>query len=125
MGNGNGQVPLSVISFTLIQHSKVIWAGPVRSHLSTVVLISAMHPVYLQTLGSFGLEPLKQDANKKVESRKYVSWFQTQGAKALNHTSEDADSQWAQCRFVVARSEDKCSIGSWVFARSPLCVCVP
>jgi hypothetical protein len=55
-----------------------------------------------------------------VESRKYISWFQTQGAKALNHTSEDADSQWTHCRFVVARSEDKCFIGSWIFARSPL-----
>ena len=76
--------------------------------------------VYLQRLGSFGLEPLKRGASRKAESRKYIPWSSTQGAKALNYTSEDVDSQWTPCRFAIARSGDKCSIGSWVFAGSPL-----
>lgn len=71
--------------------------------------------IYLQHLGTFRLEPLK-----RAESRKYISWSQTQGAKALNCTSEEADSQWTPCQSVIARSEDKCSKGSWIFARSPL-----
>ncbi|KAF8953953.1 hypothetical protein BDZ97DRAFT_1766967, partial [Flammula alnicola] len=70
--------------------------------------------------GSFRLEPLKRGASQKVESRKYIPWFLTQGAKTLNYTSEDANSQWTLCRFTVARSEDKCFVGSWIFARSPL-----
>jgi hypothetical protein len=76
----------------------------------------------MMRLGSFRLEPLKRGADHKVENRTYVRWSFTQGAKALNHTLEDADSQWMQCRFAVARSEDKCFTGSWIFARSPLCV---
>ena len=76
--------------------------------------------VYLQCLGSFGLEPLKRGASQKAESRKYIPWSLTQGAKAINYTSEDVDSQWTPCRFAIARSGDKCFIGSWVFAGSPL-----
>lgn len=71
-------------------------------------------------LGSFKLEPLKRGANQKVESRTYIPWSSTQGASALNCTSEDAASQWAHCRFSIAHSEDKCFTGSWIFARSPL-----
>ncbi|KAJ3517709.1 hypothetical protein NLJ89_g342 [Agrocybe chaxingu] len=70
--------------------------------------------------GSFRLEPLKRGTSQKAESRKYIPWFQTQGAKALNCVSEDADSQWTPCRFAIARSEDKCVVGSWIFAKSPL-----
>lgn len=71
-------------------------------------------------LGSFKLEPLKRGANHKVETRIYVAWSVTRGAKALNCTSESADSQWMHCRFAIARSEDKCFVKSWIFARSPL-----
>jgi hypothetical protein len=78
----------------------------------------------MMCLGSFKLEPLKRGIDNKVESRTYITWSQTQGAKALNCTSEDPDSQWMQCRFAVARSEDKCFTGSWIFARSPLHVSV-
>ncbi|KAF8890257.1 hypothetical protein CPB84DRAFT_1816358 [Gymnopilus junonius] len=42
------------------------------------------------------------------------------GSKALNHTSEDQNSQWTACHYIVARSGDKCSKGSWIFARSTL-----
>jgi hypothetical protein len=70
-------------------------------------------------LGSFKLEPLKRDANHKVETRTYVAWSVTRGAKALNCTSESADSQWMHCRYAVARSEDECFVGSWIFAGSP------
>lgn len=65
------------------------------------------------------LEPLTRDSNKKIPRRKYIPWRQTQGAKAIN-SMEDADSEWAPCRFVIARSGDKCLVGSWIFARSPL-----
>ena len=76
--------------------------------------------IYLPCLGSFGLEPLKRGASQKAESRKYIPWFQTRGAKALNCISEDANSQWTPCRFVIARSEDQCIVGTWIFAKSPL-----
>jgi hypothetical protein len=70
-------------------------------------------------LGSFKLEPLKRGLTKKLESRTYIAWSRTKAACALNATSERADSQWTRCRFTVARSEDKCFMGSWIFARSP------
>ena len=75
-------------------------------------------PVCLRCLGSFRLEPLKRDASQKIESRKYISWLQTQGAKAVN-SSEGIDSQWTACRFAIASSGDKYLVGSWVFAISP------
>src|ERR1700678_4375444 len=120
MGNGSDQVPLSVTLFMLTQPSKLLWVEPAQNPLSTVGSDFYYISIYLQYLGSFRLEPLKQGASRKAESRKYIPWFQTQGAKALNCTSEDADSQWTPCRFAIARSEDKCSIGSWLFAKSPL-----
>ncbi|KAF8914285.1 hypothetical protein CPB84DRAFT_1811643 [Gymnopilus junonius] len=70
--------------------------------------------------GSFKLEPLKRDGRRQIQSRKYISWFQTQGAKALNSSSEAADSQWTPCRFTVAHSGDKCFVGSWIFGQSPI-----
>ena len=73
--------------------------------------------IYLPCLGSFRLEPLKQGASQKAESQKYIPWFQTQGAKVLNCVSEDANSQWMPCRFVIGRSEDKCIVGSWIFEK--------
>lgn len=72
-------------------------------------------------LGFFKLEPLKRGSDQRLESRKYIPWSSTRGAKALN-ASEVSDSQWISCQFVVARSEDKCFVGSWIFARSPLSV---
>jgi hypothetical protein len=68
--------------------------------------------------GTFRLEPLKRDARQKIESRKYIPWLQTQGAKAVN-SSEGIDSRWTACRFAIASSGDKCLVGSWVFAKSP------
>ena len=53
--------------------------------------------IHLPCLGSFRLEPLKQGASQKAESQKYIPWFQTQGTKALNCVSEDANSQWTPC----------------------------
>jgi hypothetical protein len=74
----------------------------------------------LMILGSFKFEPLKRRADQTMESRTLIPLSRTYGARALNYTLEDADSQWMQCRFVVARSEDRCFVGSWIFARSPL-----
>ncbi len=74
----------------------------------------------LKCVGFFGLEPLRRDASKKIENRKYTPWFMTKGSRALNFDSEDAYSQWTPCRFFIAKSEDKCNTGSWVFAKSPL-----
>lgn len=59
-------------------------------------------------LGSVRLEPLKRGANQNIESRKYVSWCQTQGAKAIN-ASEDPNSQWAPCRSAIGRYGHICS----------------
>ncbi len=44
-GNGEWERPgpLSVNSFMLIQHSKLLWVGPVWNHLSMVILISAIY----------------------------------------------------------------------------------
>jgi hypothetical protein len=70
-------------------------------------------------LGSFKLEPLKRGPTKKLQSRTYIAWSHTKAASALNFTSERADSQWTQCQFAIAQSEDKCFVGSWIFARSP------
>lgn len=72
----------------------------------------------LAWLGTFKLEPLKRDANRKVENRVYVPWCQTQGAKALN-SSEDNDMQWTACRSVIASCGDRCLVGTWIFATSP------
>ncbi|KAF8951656.1 hypothetical protein BDZ97DRAFT_1683873 [Flammula alnicola] len=69
-------------------------------------------------LGSVRLEPLKRGANQKIESRKYVPWCQTQGAKAIN-ASEDPNSQWTPCRSAIGRYGDNCLVGSWIFATSP------
>ena len=120
MGNGSDQGPPSIISFMLTQHSKLLWVGPAQNHLSMVGPDSYHFLLYLQCLGSFKLEPLKRGANQKVESRMYIPWSLTHGAKALNCASEDADSQWMPCQFGIAWSEDKCFRGSWIFARSPL-----
>jgi hypothetical protein len=76
----------------------------------------------LQCLGSFKLEPLKRGPSKKLESRRYIAWSRTKAASSLNFALEDADSEWTQCRFAVAKSEDKCFVGSWIFAASPLAV---
>ena len=73
-------------------------------------------------LGSFRLEPLKRGTSKKLESRRYVAWSRTKAASSLNFASEGADSEWTQCRFAVAKSQDKCFVGSWIFAASPLTV---
>jgi len=126
MGNGNDRDPLFVLSFMLIQHFKFSWVGPVLNRWSMVISLDFLlyFPVYLRCSGSFGLEPLKRDANQKVKTRKYSPSCQTQGTKALNYTSENVDSLWTPCRFAVAHSEDKCFVGSWIFARSPLHVCL-
>ena len=76
--------------------------------------------IYSLYLGSFKLESLKRDANRKMESRKYITWSQTQSAKAINGPSEHADSKWTSCRFAVACSGDQCFVGSWIFARSSI-----
>ncbi|KIJ90420.1 hypothetical protein K443DRAFT_686767 [Laccaria amethystina LaAM-08-1] len=55
--------------------------------------------------GSFTLEPLKHDQNKRIS--------------AIN-SSEDAQSEWTHCQYTVAHSGDKCQMGSWIFTRSPL-----
>lgn len=75
---------------------------------------------YLKILGSYRLEPLKRDANQTDVSRKYIPWSLTEGAKALNCLVEAADSLWTPCRFAIACSGDKCLVGSWIFAKSPL-----
>jgi hypothetical protein len=64
-----------------------------------------------QQLGSFKLEPLKCNARQNIQSLKYISWLQTQGSKAVNPL-EDANSEWAPCRYVAARSGDKCLVRS-------------
>ena len=77
-------------------------------------------PLYLQNvIGSFKLEPLKRDANKKLmPNQKYIPWSMTKGAKALN-SMEAEDSQWIPCHYVIAQSGDKCVLNSWIFAVSP------
>ncbi|KJA24844.1 hypothetical protein HYPSUDRAFT_135587 [Hypholoma sublateritium FD-334 SS-4] len=65
------------------------------------------------------LEPPKYDANKKtIGNPKHISWSLTEGAKAIN-SSEDANSQWSPCCYVIAQSGDKCVLDSWIFAVSP------
>ena len=38
----------------------------------------------------------------------------------LNGCLKDPDSKWAPCQFVIARSGDKCFVGSWIFTTSSI-----
>lgn len=64
------------------------------------------------------MEPLKRDKNRKLESRAYVPWLQTQGTQAVNY-SESNNSRWTPCRSVITNSMGKGVVGSWVSVTSP------
>ena len=66
------------------------------------------------------LEPSKRGPNGKPLKQTTLAWCQTEAAHTVNFASQDPKSQWNQCRHVIIRSEDRCSVGSWIFAKSPL-----
>ncbi|EDR03329.1 uncharacterized protein LACBIDRAFT_307447 [Laccaria bicolor S238N-H82] len=74
----------------------------------------------LLVLGTVKLMPLKQGLDKKLETRIGLRWRETQAGKAVNAAMHDSAAQLYRCTYVVAKSQDQCKVGSWIFAKSPL-----
>ncbi|KAF9043189.1 hypothetical protein BJ165DRAFT_1545314 [Panaeolus papilionaceus] len=68
------------------------------------------------------LVPETRDLDGKLQKRKPDSWSSTIASTALNAAAlfaENASPMWFQAKHVVAESQDICTHGSWIFARSP------
>ena len=119
----------SVRNFIHAHPNLQAWVGwtdtkPLVNGKFIIFHVYSIHDIFqLLCIGFFKLAPLKLGDNKKVEARKYSPWSQTYGSKALNCDFEDANSQWTPCQYTVARSGDKCFVGSWIFSKSPIQVC--
>ncbi|KDQ12289.1 hypothetical protein BOTBODRAFT_634607 [Botryobasidium botryosum FD-172 SS1] len=58
--------------------------------------------------------------DRKTHQRPERDWPATQASKALNVSSYTHLLTLTLCKYVVAASGDKCDVGSWVFATSPI-----
>lgn len=81
----------------------------------------------IEYLGTIKLEATKRQDNPgqdKRTPRKAVTWSTTYGAKAVNVPIEvkNMDLHWNRGKHVVSSSQDICTVGSWVYARSPILV---
>ncbi|KAI0685823.1 hypothetical protein BC835DRAFT_1289282, partial [Cytidiella melzeri] len=72
--------------------------------------------------GSVRLEPIPKDSKTGSRILRAAQiWRLTHAAKTLNAASVAHDSlPWFGCTSLVATSGDKCEVGTWVVARSPL-----
>ncbi|KAG6913726.1 hypothetical protein DXG01_004700, partial [Tephrocybe rancida] len=75
------------------------------------------------TTGSTKLSPQKTNGPTKQRlPRQLIPWAKTLAAHAIN-AKEDLRWEalsWHACCYVVAASQDKCKIGSWVFVKAPI-----
>ncbi|KAF8066040.1 hypothetical protein FPV67DRAFT_1653670 [Lyophyllum atratum] len=72
------------------------------------------------TPGTVKLEPQKRGPNRRTLPLVRLRWSETAASRAINNTSPNNDAQWGRCKYIIAKSQDRCTVGSWVFARSPL-----
>ncbi|KDQ20410.1 hypothetical protein BOTBODRAFT_183201 [Botryobasidium botryosum FD-172 SS1] len=59
-------------------------------------------------------------ADRKTRRRPERDWLATKASKALNASCCPHPPTLTLCKYVVATSGDKCDVGSWVFATSPI-----
>jgi hypothetical protein len=72
-------------------------------------------------VGTFKLAPFRhQSCGQATCTRAPIIFCNSQASKAVNSGSYDLTLEWNPCVYAVAASEDKCNIGSWVFAKSPI-----
>jgi hypothetical protein len=75
-----------------------------------------------RNIGTVKLELLKRGLDQKLLPRTALSWFDTRATTVLNTVTHSPTTTWYQCKHVVAASQEKCIVGSWVFTKSPLAV---
>lgn len=75
-------------------------------------------------VGSIKLKPQKR-TNGKLQGRVSIPWGQTKASQALNANDfqDVATKSFDECIEVVARSDDECKVGHWIFAESSATVC--
>ena len=69
---------------------------------------------------SIRFAPLPKGSKSKI--RMGIKLDETKASKAVNLASFDSNIKWTPCTYVVSESQDKCNVGGWVFAKSPLSV---
>ncbi|KAF8162732.1 hypothetical protein B0H34DRAFT_763800 [Crassisporium funariophilum] len=73
--------------------------------------------------GSIRLEPVARNENRAKQPRPRVPWTETLAITAINHLEnthqDDSKLSWYRGKYVVARSEDQCKVGAWVYSDSP------
>ncbi|KAF8148420.1 hypothetical protein B0H34DRAFT_778280 [Crassisporium funariophilum] len=73
------------------------------------------------TPGTVKLEAQERGPNGQKLPQVRLSWSETKGSQAINNVPPHNNTQpWSRCKYVVAKSQDRCTVGSWVFAKSPL-----
>jgi hypothetical protein len=76
--------------------------------------------------GTVGLEPLPRNEKRSKQPRPYFLWAQTAAITAVNgfENSHHKDSKlsWHHGKYVIARSEDQCKVGAWVYSERPFMV---
>jgi len=68
---------------------------------------------------------LKRGEDKKIQPRVALRWSDTYGVDAVNlasHADLNSNLFWYRGKHVIAKSQDQCKVGAWVYAQSPLSV---
>ena len=71
--------------------------------------------------------PVKRNESRTKQPRKVMAWKDTLAASAVNSQDMYAglDVVWYHGKLVISKANDKCTMGAWVFARSPYSVSLP
>lgn len=123
---GFSQGHLFVSIWYRIQRFKHFVGGQVMKYWFLVCPLTGFPSLLLSILllGTAKNEPRKRDPlnKRKILPDSQFLWSETQASHALNSASINIqpDMKWRQCKLVVAKSQDKCTVGSWIFASSPL-----
>ncbi|KAF9445760.1 hypothetical protein P691DRAFT_795296 [Macrolepiota fuliginosa MF-IS2] len=70
--------------------------------------------------GNVCLKPQKVNNTTRQKEYPQLLWDVTQGTNTVNQCPEWSAESWYQCKSIISSYENVCSIGSWVFATSPL-----
>ncbi|KAL6304046.1 hypothetical protein BKA93DRAFT_817730 [Sparassis latifolia] len=84
------------------------------------------HPVLQRHLGWTEMQVFAPGTTKfapmkrKTRERPTIKWQETKASQAVNAHAYNADQIWIPCINVIAKSQDKCVVESWVCATSPI-----
>jgi len=86
----------------------------------------AFNSISHQIIGTVRLEPVPRDEKRTRQPRSCFSWMETHAISAVNGLEnshqEDSKLSWYRGKYVIARSDDQCKNGAWVYATSPFTV---